>query len=91
MKKALFTLLLLFIGFAVQSSAQDRSGKVFWRGMVDDRVHLVIRGNRVEPRLVRRKFLSIFCAGLFGAEAARHCLGQPSNPAGAYGEAVIRH
>ena len=52
MKKVLFTLLLLFAGFTVQASAQDRSGKVFWRGMVDDRLHIVIRSDRIEHRTV---------------------------------------
>jgi hypothetical protein len=51
---------------------------------------LQICGNRVDPGFVRRKFLSMFGAGLFGAEAARHCLRQRSDPARGYGEAMIR-
>lgn len=52
MKNALFTLpfLLLFINF--QTSAQEMSGKVFWRGKVDDKLQLVIRGDKLEQRTV---------------------------------------
>lgn len=50
MNKALSALLLLFIGFVIDASAQERSGKVFWRGMVDHHVQLVIRGDRIEHK-----------------------------------------
>lgn len=55
MKKASIALsLLLALFFAVESSAQapDTSGKLFWRGNVDDKLHLVIRGSSVEHRTV---------------------------------------
>jgi hypothetical protein len=54
MKKASLALTLLFVLFAVQASAQesDTSGKLFWRGNVDDKLHLVIRGTSLEHRTV---------------------------------------
>ena len=54
MKKAALALSLLIIFFAVQASAQtqDSLGKVFWRGNVDDKLHLVVRGTSLEHRTV---------------------------------------
>lgn len=52
MKKAAVALPLLLIFFGVQAAAQDASGKVFWRGNVDDKLHLVIRGTTLEHRTV---------------------------------------
>ena len=54
MKKALLTLpfLLVLLAFDAVAQSQETSGKVFWRGMVDDKVHLVIRGNTLEHRTV---------------------------------------
>ena len=54
MKKASLALSLLLVFFAVQAAAQapDASGKLFWRGNVDDKLHLVIRGTSLEHRTV---------------------------------------
>jgi hypothetical protein len=54
MKKASLALSLLLTFFCVQAAAQaqDATGKVFWRGNVDDKLHLVIRGTSVEHRTV---------------------------------------
>jgi len=54
MKKAVLalTLLLVFFGARAAAQSQDVSGKVFWRGNVDDKLHLVIRGTSLEHRTV---------------------------------------
>ena len=54
MKKASLALSLLLTFFCIQAAAQaqDASGKVFWRGNVDDKLHLVIRGTSLEHRTV---------------------------------------
>ena len=54
MKKALLTLPFLMVLFVSAGSAQDSEplGKVFWRGMVDDRVHLVIKADKIEHKTV---------------------------------------
>ena len=54
MKKALLTLPFLLICCAIDSNAQSEStaGKVFWRGMVDNKVHLVIKGDALEQRTI---------------------------------------
>ena len=54
MKKASLALSFLLTFFCVQAAAQaqDASGKVFWRGNVDDKLHLVIRGTSLEHRTV---------------------------------------
>lgn len=31
---------------------QAQNGKAFWRGMVDDRVHLIIKGDKIETRTI---------------------------------------
>jgi hypothetical protein len=53
-KKASLALSFLLTFFCVQAAAQaqDASGKVFWRGNVDDKLHLVIRGTSLEHRTV---------------------------------------
>ena len=55
MRKALVVLSLLLVGFAVNVTAQDTAGKVFWRGMVDDKLQLVIRGATIEHKTVSGK------------------------------------
>lgn len=57
MKKALLTLPFLMVFFVSAGSAQDSEplGKVFWRGMVDDRVQLVIKGDKIEHKTVAGK------------------------------------
>jgi hypothetical protein len=52
MKRILPALPFLLFLLAVDSYAQEAAGKVFWRGMVDDKVHLVIRGDKLEQRIV---------------------------------------
>ena len=52
MKRILLVLPFLLLFLAVESPAQAAAGKVFWRGMVDDKVHLVIRGDQLEQRNV---------------------------------------
>ncbi len=52
MKRILPALPFLLIFLAVDAYAQDAAGKVFWRGMVDDKVQLVIRGDKLEQRVV---------------------------------------
>ena len=54
MKKASLALSFLLTFFSVQAAAQaqDASGKVFWRGNVDDKLHLVIRGTSLEHRTI---------------------------------------
>ena len=47
----------LFIVFCAssiqaQSEASIASGKVFWRGSVDDKVHLIIRGAGLEQKTI---------------------------------------
>lgn len=50
MKRILLVLTFLLLLLSVDAAAQEAAGKVFWRGMVDDKVHLVIRGDKVEQR-----------------------------------------
>ena len=54
MKRLLFTLSFFLFLFVTDSNAQSEttSGKVFWRGRVDSKVHLVIRGNSLEQKTV---------------------------------------
>ena len=54
MKKALLALpfFLILFGYHADAQSQETVGKVFWRGMVDDKVHLVIRGDKLEHRTV---------------------------------------
>jgi hypothetical protein len=52
MKRILLALPFLLLFLAVDAAAQEAAGKVFWRGMVDDKVHLVIRGINLEQRNV---------------------------------------
>jgi hypothetical protein len=53
MKRALLVLPFLIVFLAFDASAQsETSGKVFWRGTVDDKLHLVIRGTSLEHRTV---------------------------------------
>lgn len=52
MKRILPALPFLLIFLAFDAYAQDAAGKVFWRGMVDDKVQLVIRGDKLEQRVV---------------------------------------
>lgn len=58
MNKILFPAFLFVIFFAALSAnAQtvDASGRVFYRATVDDRVHVVVRRDRVETRTVSGK------------------------------------
>ena len=52
MKRILPALPFLLVLLAVDAYAQDATGKVFWRGMVDDKVQLVIRADKLEQRNV---------------------------------------
>lgn len=62
MKKQLLTLPFLILLFCISAHAQDTAGKVFWRGHVDDKVHLVIRGDKIEQKTIsgQEKALGIF-------------------------------
>jgi hypothetical protein len=56
MKRPFFILLFCLFVFAADASAQESSGgKIFWRGNVDDRVHVVIKGDMVETKTVAGK------------------------------------
>ena len=54
MKKALLTLPFLIACFVSASTAQSEEslGKVFWKGLVDNKVHLVIRGDKLEHKTI---------------------------------------
>ena len=54
MKRTLLALpiLLVFLTVHVAAQTQETAGKVFWRGLVDDKLHLVIRGTSLEHRTV---------------------------------------
>jgi hypothetical protein len=52
--------IIAFLAFALMSStaysqSAEVRGRVFWRGNVDDRVHLVIQGSRLEHRTMYGK------------------------------------
>jgi hypothetical protein len=53
-KRMIFSILFVFIAAAL-ASGENTAGRVFWRGMVDDRVQLVIKYDRVETRTVAGK------------------------------------
>ncbi len=56
MKKLLFAAILLTsFPAAATSQAQEVLGRVFWRGMVDDRLHLSIKADKLETRTVSGK------------------------------------
>jgi hypothetical protein len=44
--------------FSIETSAQATSGKVFWYGMVDNKVQLVIKGTSLEQRTVEGQTLA---------------------------------
>lgn len=48
----LATLAILIALSAIETSAQATTGKVFWYGMVDNKVQLVIKGSTLEQRTV---------------------------------------
>ena len=52
MKRTLLALPFLLVFLAIDAYAQNSAGKVFWRGSVDDKVQLVIRGDKLEQRIV---------------------------------------
>ena len=52
MKRTLLALPFLLVFLAIDAYAQNAAGKVFWRGPVDDKVQLVIRGDKLEQRIV---------------------------------------
>ena len=54
MKKALLTLPFMLILFSLDAAAQsgEALGKVFWRGTVDDKLHLVINGDKIEHKTI---------------------------------------
>lgn len=54
MKRLLLALPFFLLFLVVDSSAQSvsASGKVFWRGRVDGKVHLVVRGDSIDQRTV---------------------------------------
>src|SRR5687767_1263278 len=49
---------ILIALFSIETSAQAAAGKVFWYGMVDNRVHLVIKGTTLEQRTVAGQTLA---------------------------------
>lgn len=53
MKRSI-TIVCVLVCFSVAAFSQiaPASGKVFWRGMVDDKVHIVIKGLTVETKTV---------------------------------------
>lgn len=48
MKSLIFPLLFVSAIAFVTTQAHAQSGKVFWRGMIDDKVQLVIRSDTIE-------------------------------------------
>ncbi len=52
-KPAIFlaSIAILIFCFIVEANGQN-SGKVYWNGMVDNKVHLVVRGVSVEERTI---------------------------------------
>lgn len=52
MKNLIFLLFVMGIAVVCPSKAQDAVGKLFWRGMVDDRVQLIVRGDQVKTNVV---------------------------------------
>ncbi|MBK9164238.1 MAG: hypothetical protein IPM21_10045 [Acidobacteria bacterium] len=54
MKRSLSIVCILICAAAATAFGQaaTESGKVFWRGMVDDKVHIVIKGLTVETKTV---------------------------------------
>ncbi|MDI1241710.1 MAG: hypothetical protein PSX80_07290 [bacterium] len=46
------SLLALFAVSAVHAQAESTSGKVFWRGSVDNKVHLTIKGDTLEQKAI---------------------------------------
>lgn len=57
MKRPFFILLFCLFVFAADAFAQEQSsgGKLFWRGTVDDRVHIVISGENVTTKTIAGK------------------------------------
>lgn len=52
MKRLLLLLLLSTSFFGFSETADRFEGRVFWRGTVDDRIHLVVTGSTLETRTV---------------------------------------
>ncbi|MEO5857369.1 MAG: hypothetical protein ABIR33_00315 [Pyrinomonadaceae bacterium] len=46
------SLFALFAVSSVQAQSESASGKVFWRGSVDNKVHLTIKGDTLEQKTV---------------------------------------
>ena len=46
------SLLALFAVSSTQAQSESTSGKVFWRGSVDNKVHLTIKGDTLEQKTV---------------------------------------
>ena len=46
------SLFALFAVSSVQAQSESTSGKVFWRGSVDNKVHLTIKGDTLEQKTV---------------------------------------
>lgn len=44
--------LILVLSYAASAQSEGALGKVYWRGSVDNKVHLIIRGNTLEQRTV---------------------------------------
>lgn len=49
---------LLIALTSIETSAQAASGKVFWYGMVDNKIHLVIKGRTLEQRTIEGQTLA---------------------------------
>jgi hypothetical protein len=49
---------ILIALFSIETSAQASSGKVFWYGMVDNKVQLVLKGTTLEQRTVEGQTLA---------------------------------
>lgn len=53
MKNVLCLLALILAGnFSITAQTSSSGGKAFWRGTVDDRVHLIVRKDQIETRTV---------------------------------------
>jgi hypothetical protein len=59
MNKTLFSIALIvgFIVFGAVSASAQSTGKVYWYGRVDNKVHLVISGTSIEHRTIEGQTL----------------------------------
>lgn len=52
MRQFAFPIIIFLLTSAAYAQTDDVKGRVFWRGDVDDRVHLVIRNESLEMRII---------------------------------------